>query len=441
VPDTSTAGLSRRIREVALDLGFDGVGLTRIRPSDHVAFYRSWIEAGRHGGMDWLARHDAVARRTDPCAAWPDLQTAIVLASAYRSPDDAAARSSIEDERRGGFARDPGPGPAAGIIARYARGRDYHTVLKARLLRLLRAIEEMTGHELPAARAYVDTGPLLERELARRAGLGWFGRNTMLIHPRRGSYFFIACLLVEIELAEDAPFEEDHCGTCNACVEACPTGALLGRDANGAPVMDARTCISYLTIEERGPIARDLRPLIGNRIFGCDICQEVCPWNEGRGSVARMAQRTTADSTLFARETPPAVQPLDRPDLVRLMSMDEEAWDAFSRGTAVRRAKRAGFLRNVAIALGNSRDPAAVPALVAALHDGEPLVRGHAAWALGEIGTADGRKPLRTRLSIETDAFVRREVMAALEILEGRELSSPSARRTSGADATEFPGG
>ncbi|HUH12480.1 MAG TPA: tRNA epoxyqueuosine(34) reductase QueG, partial [Longimicrobiales bacterium] len=165
------------------------------------------------------------------------------------------------------------------MIARYARGRDYHKVVKKKLLELLRWLEGEVGRELPLARAYVDTGPVLERELARRAGLGWFGRSTMLIHPRRGSYFFLGSLLTELELEPSAPFEADHCGTCNACVEACPTGALLGRDASGAPVIDATRCISYLTIEQKGPIPPELRPLMGNRVYGCDICQEVCPWN------------------------------------------------------------------------------------------------------------------------------------------------------------------
>ena len=395
--ESSTTALTRSIREAALSLGFDAAGFTRIRPSDHGAFYQSWIEAGRHGGMDWLARPDAIAKRMDPTLARASLQTAIALVSAYRRADD-----------------EPGETASRGVIARYARGRDYHTVLKAKLLRLLRAIEELTGRELPAARAYVDTGPVLEREIARRAGLGWFGRNTMLIHPRRGSYFFIACLLVEIELAEDEPFENDHCGSCNACVEACPTGALLGRNADGAPVIDARTCISYLTIEERGPIPRQLRPLIGNRIFGCDICQEVCPWNEGRGSVTRPAARVTRDPTLFARETPRNVEPLDRPDLIGLMGMDEEQWDSFSRGTAVRRARRAGFLRNVAIALGNQGSPEAVPALTAALEDAEPLVRGHAAWALGRIAVTEARSALSARLAVESDESVREELRLAL---------------------------
>src|SRR5690606_5091260 len=344
-----------------------------------------WLAAGRHGEMHYLARPDAVERRLDPQAAWPELRSALVVAQHYDpgEADDAAAD------------------PARAVIARYARGRDYHKVIKPKLLSLLRWLEEELGRELPAARAYVDTGPVLERELARRAGLGWFGRNTMLIHPRRGSYFFIGTLLVEVELEPDAPFEEDRCGTCSACVDACPTGALLGRDANGAPVIDATRCISYLTIELRGPIPRELRPQIGNRVFGCDVCQEVCPWNSEKfvRIGVRGENRARAGARERAGDDPARPRPLNGSDsgsgsgqhasgtgagagtltgtgtelrLVDLMGMDEAAWDAFSRGSAIRRAKRAGFLRNVAVALGNWGAPEAVPALVRALEDPEP---------------------------------------------------------------------
>src|SRR5690606_16814557 len=227
--------------------------------------------------------------------------------------------------------------------------------MKKKLLELLTWIEGEVGRELPAARAYVDTGPVLERELARRAGFGWFGRNTMLIHPRSGSYFFIGTLLLELELEPDTPFEADRCGRCTACVTACPTGALLGRDATGAPVMDATRCISYLTIENRGPIPPELRPAIGNRIFGCDICQEVCPFN-------RKFSRPSSEPAFGPRgpdEPPAGVErsPSDgwhpgtaAPSLIDLMSMDESGWEAFSRGSALRRAGRAGFRRNVAVA-------------------------------------------------------------------------------------------
>jgi epoxyqueuosine reductase len=248
----------------------------------------------------------------------------------------------------------------------------------------------------------VDTAPVLERELAQRAGLGWFGRNTMLINPKRGSYFFLGVLLLELELDADQPFREEHCGTCQACVSACPTGALLGREQNGAPVIDARRCISYLTIEQRGAIPRELRALIGNRVFGCDICQEVCPWNGPKFVTLTKEPDFSPRSAMVS------------PSLVKLMGMTEEDWAEFSRGSAIRRARRDGFLRNVAVALGNWGSPEAVPPLVSALSDPSALVRGHAAWALGKIGSAEARAALTARLSIEFDGFVLEELRSAL---------------------------
>ncbi|MFW6205992.1 MAG: tRNA epoxyqueuosine(34) reductase QueG, partial [Gemmatimonadota bacterium] len=323
------ADLSSAIRDKAQSLGFEAAGIAPLRPSDHGALYRAWIDRGYHGTMRYLARKDAVEARLDPRERWPELRSAVVVghhysySGSYWYSEPGGAAFAAEDSSSGGAAfvgsggvvfaaedvgsgeavfAEPGgagfaaedassggaafvgPGgatfgePSNGVIARYARGRDYHRVVKKKLMALLRWLEDELGEELPVARAYVDTGPVLERELARRAGLGWFGRNTMLIDPRRGSYFFLGELLLPFELDYDEPFEADRCGTCRACLDACPTGALLGRDENGAPIMDATRCISYLTIENRGPIPEDLRPLMGNRVFGCDICQEACPF-------------------------------------------------------------------------------------------------------------------------------------------------------------------
>ena len=348
--------LTETLKARATELGFDAVGITAVAPSAHEVFYRDWIKAGRHGEMQYLAREDAVHRRANPASAWPQLRSAIVVALNYYSEDAGV-----------------GAGAGNGVIARYARGRDYHKVIKAKLLQLLGWLEQEVGTELPAARAYVDTGPVLERELAQRAGLGWFGRNTMLIDPRRGSYFFLGALLVEVDLEYDSPFTEDRCGSCQACVSACPTGALLGRDDSGAPRIDATRCISYLTIEHRGSIPVELRPLIGNRIFGCDICQEVCPWNSPKFVQLSGERDFSPRSHVTGRR------------LIDLMSMTESEWDDFSRGSAIRRAKRSGFLRNVATALGNTGDPSALPVLTNALADAEPLVREHAAWAIDRI--------------------------------------------------------
>jgi epoxyqueuosine reductase len=241
----------------------------------------------------------------------------------------------------------------------------------------------------------------------------------MLLHPRRGSYFFLGSLLLDIELTADAPFTTDHCGTCSSCVTACPTGALLGRDASGAPVMDATRCISYLTIEQRGPIPRELRPLIGNRVFGCDICQEVCPFTlkfSAPSSEPAFASRGPAEPPAGVERLPsdgwhPGTE---TPSLIDLMAMDESGWEAFSRGSPLRRAGRAGFRRNVAVALGNWRSPEAVPVLVEALQDAEPLVRAHAAWALGKVASPAASAALAERLGVEVESSVREELELAM---------------------------
>jgi epoxyqueuosine reductase len=374
--------LSDRIRARALALGFDSVGIAPVSPSEHAAHYARWIAAGRHGEMAYLAREDSIAKRADPGLVVPGARSAVVVTRGYAPPDDTLAEAN------------------EAAFARYARNDDYHELLKGRLI----ALQEWIDAELTpvGGRAYVDTGPVLERELAVRAGLGWFGRNTMLIQPGRGSYHFLGVVLLDVGLAYDAPFTRDHCGTCTRCLRGCPTGALLGRDANGAPVMDARRCISYLTIEQRGPIPRDLRPLIGNCVYGCDICQEVCPHNN-----PKFVQITTEEA-FWPR------QGVHGERLIELMGMDQTEFSRRFKNSPVKRTKRRGLLRNVAVALGNWGSPEAVPVLAAALTDEEPLIRGHAAWALGRIATTEAVDALRDRLGVEMDALVREELEDAL---------------------------
>jgi epoxyqueuosine reductase len=370
-PGLTPAQRSAALAAEARQLGFARVGVVRPQPSVHIDGLQRWLAQGFEGDMAWMARPDAVERRASGTAGWGDVASIVVVAHSYAQDDPEGV---------------PGD-PSLGVIARYARGRDYHKVVKKRLLALLRwtqAQADSWGVAPVDGRAYVDTGPLLERELAQRAGFGWFGRNTMLIDPQAGSYFFIGALLLNVELEPSEPFVADRCGTCHSCLDACPTGALLGRDEHGAPIMDARRCISYLTIEHRGSIAEELRPLIGNRIYGCDICQEVCPWNQ------RFAESESCDPA-YAPRGP------EKQSLIELLeiALDESSWDAFSRGSAMRRVGRAGFARNVCVAIGNwaatSPEAAAIVAEAArsvleqAAADPSEMVREHAAWALAHL--------------------------------------------------------
>lgn len=373
------AELARRIEGKARRLGFDLVGIIPATPPQTTDRYRAWLEKGYHGEMAYLARPEAIAGRGDLALLLPGVQSVVVVAANYYTHPLPAGLQS----------------PSRGIFAAYAWGDDYHAILVQRLRQLGAFVEAESGRAV-AWRAGVDTAPVLERELAARAGLGFIGKNTSLIHPRLGSWLFLGELLLTLPVGARRASPPAACGRCSRCLDACPTGALV------APyTLDARRCLSYLTIELKGPIPRELRPLMGNRVFGCDICQEVCPWN-------RRFARPTAE---------PAFQP--RPDgiaprLLELIALDDDGFRQRFQKSAVKRAKRSGLLRNVAVALGNWGDPAAVPALVQALHDTGPLVRGHAAWALGRIATPDARQALAQALPAEPDEWVRQEIRQAL---------------------------
>ncbi len=344
--------------------------------------------------MEYLARQDAVDRRLAPTQALPGARSIIVVALNYNLDDDGPVQE-----------------PARPVIARYARGTDYHKVFEEKLAELAGSLPELIGAEIRTL-CYVDYGPVLERDHAQRAGLGWIGKNTVLINPELGSYLFLGEILTDAELEADEPFVADRCGTCERCIVACPTGAIIGPRE-----LDARLCISYLTIELRGPIPRDLRPLIGNRVFGCDICQEVCPWNR------------------FVPETrEPRFRPRDDvvgPELIELMELTEERFRELYSDTPLERTRRRGFVRNVAVALGNWADPAAIPALERGLNDAEPLVRGHAAWALGRIGTGEARVALEARLEKEQDGWVIEEIESALAALSSLTEKAPVKLRES----------
>ena len=385
------AALERAIKEEARRLGFGLVGITTAEPAETGERYREWVEAGRAGDMSYMAREPE--RRQNPSAVMPGARSIVVVGMAYNTGELEAAERAEEDAAS--------PDVPHGRIARYALGDDYHDVMRERLNALLAWIRERRGPEV-RGRAYVDTGPLLERDLARRAGLGWFGKNTNLLNVRTGSYFFLGALLLDLPLAPDPPFGGDHCGTCTRCLDACPTGAFLG-----PYVLDARRCISYLTIELKGPIPRELRPLIGDWIYGCDICQEVCPWNRKAPLTDEPAFRARAGLTL--------------PELIPLLGMTQAEFSARFKGSPIKRAKRRGLLRNVAVALGNAGDRMAVPALTAALSDPEPLVRAHAAWALGRLGGEEAQAALQKAGETEADPAVCEELALALSEGEGRD--------------------
>jgi len=358
------------VRAEAAALGFSACGFAAAQPIARAAFLDGWLAAGFAGGMHYLERHPE--RRLTVAGILPTARTVISLAYPYTPPPPPPL-----DWRR----------TLRGRIAAYARGADYHQAIDDRLM----AFEQALARLFPGqqTRRYIDTGAVLEREWAMRAGLGWFGKNTMLLGTRAGSWFFLAELITEAALTPDAPTEE-HCGRCTRCLDACPTGAL----AEGL-IMDARRCIAYLTIEHRGAIPVALRAQLGPWIFGCDVCQEVCPWNEPP------AVTTAPDAGgLF-------------PFLPDLLRLDDSAFRRRFGGTSLARTRRRGLLRNAAVVLGNSGNPAAVPALTHALGDREPLIRQHAAWALGALGLPEAREALARRALREKHPVVMAEISSA----------------------------
>jgi epoxyqueuosine reductase len=359
-----------RIRAAAAELGFAGCGFAAVEPLPRRRLLRDWLAEGRAGDMVYLRRR--FHTRLDPRVLFPWARAVVSLIYPYAPPP--APPPSWRAELRG-------------RVAAYALGADYHQTVGGRLRRLAGVIVGLG----PGVRAhpYVDTGPVLEREWARRGGLGWVGRNTMLLDGRHGSWFFLAEIFTSLPLPTDAPAEE-RCGTCRRCLDACPTGAL-GEDLS----IDPRVCIAYLTIEHRGPIPPPLRPRLANWIFGCDVCQEVCPWNEGAGD--------------------PRATDLLYPRLAEVLALDETGFRNRYGHTAISRAKRSGLARNAAVALGNSDNRDAVAPLAAALReDRDAIVRAHSAWALGRLAGPSASAALERARTTEPDAGVRSEIAAAL---------------------------
>jgi len=343
---TSPKDLKERVKNKASQLGFILTGVTLPEPPPHYSTFENWLAQGYHGTMDYLATERSRTRRTDPREIFPECKSILVLATPYPSPN-GRRMSEAQGE---------------GKIASYAQGKDYHDILPARMKELVQFIEEQVGGSVKS-RHYTDTGPILERDLAQSAGIGWIGKNTCLINPKVGSYFFISEILLDLELEPDSPFTTDHCGTCTRCILACPTNCILPDRT-----LDATKCISYLTIELKDDIPVEIRNKMGTWIFGCDICQMVCPWN-------RFAPQ--GDSA-FKNIHPPHT-------LTQELSLTPQAFNGRFKGTPVKRAKRRGYLRNIAVALGNIGEVHHLPVLQYALNDDEPMIREHAQWAINKI--------------------------------------------------------
>jgi epoxyqueuosine reductase len=365
--------LTTALKGEAVRLGFDLAGACPAVTPAGAARLGEWLAAGYAGEMDYLQGRAGAYEH--PRHVLDGVRSLLVLAMNYRTAEPAAASAG------------------QGRVSRYAWGQDYHDLVHERLKSLAGFLRE----RVPEARVrgVIDTAPLLEREFAQRAGLGWIGKNTLVLNRKLGSWFFLAVLLTDAELEYDQPHEADHCGTCRACLDACPTGAFVD-----AYVLDSRRCISYLTIEHRSPVPEELRTGLGEWLFGCDVCQDVCPWNR-QAPVQPLAE----------------LQPLadaNPVDLAELFDLDEAAFRRRFRHSPLWRPKRRGLLRNAALALGNRPTAGGLAALARGLEDAEPLVRGASAWALGRYASEEARQKLRARQARETNVVVLGEIVAAL---------------------------
>ncbi|WP_085962815.1 tRNA epoxyqueuosine(34) reductase QueG [Bradyrhizobium sp. ORS 285] len=369
-PDALKAALAAE----ALKLGFDCIGITApVVSPERIAAFERFLAEGQHGDMDWLAREPT--RRTDPKTLWRDVRSVIMLGVNYGPDEDP--RAILAQRSRA-------------AISVYARGDDYHDVIKKNLKALARWLVANTGGDV---KVFVDTAAVMEKPLAEAAGLGWQGKHTNLVSRGFGSWLFLGAIYTTLELPADAP-ERDHCGSCRACLDSCPTAAFPTPYS-----LDARRCISYLTIENKGPIPREFRKAMGNRIYGCDDCLAACPWN-------KFAQEGR-EAKLAARDA------LRAPDLGELAHLDDAAFRALFTKSPVKRIGRDRFLRNVLIAIGNSGDAALIPAAERLTADPNPLVRGAAAWALGELLDPQGfTKFAEVALATEADDSVRSEWQA-----------------------------
>ena len=377
----SSSRLTPALKEKAALLGFNRVGVIEAGAARRLDAYLRWLAGGMHGEMGYMARPDRVARRRDPGVILPGVRSVVVVGLDYFTAE--LPRHIAADPSRGRFSN-------------YAWRLDYHDVMTPRLEALAAWLREQPDAGGVSSRAYVDTGAILERDHGEGAGLGFTGKNTLLIDPRRGSWFFLGVLLTTAPLDYDPPVEPPRngpsCGSCTRCLVACPTSAFPD-----PYVLDARRCISYLTIELKGWIPDEFRPLMGNWVYGCDVCQEVCPFN-------RFA-RPTGETAFYPVDWDSAAPPL-----LDLLSLDEDSFHQRFADSPIRRIKRGRLVRNACVAAGNWGDPAAVPLLARLLADADPLVRGHAGWALHRIGGEPARAALVAALAVETNDEARREL-------------------------------
>jgi epoxyqueuosine reductase len=374
--------ITQIVKRMAHELGFQLVGITSNDPPAHMDVYSEWISNNRHAEMAYLETERAIERRRDPRKILPECKSILVLGINYR-PEGNPNKSSKH-----------------GKVATYALGDDYHGLIESRLKELVLFIEVRIGNTFPY-RIYSDTGPLLEREFAQRAGLGWIGKNTCLINPTRGSYFLIGEILLGIELDPDEPFMMDYCGSCTRCVESCPTACILPNRT-----IDSGRCISYLTIEKRGNIPEELRNTIDDWVFGCDVCQDVCPWN------LRFA-RPTSVKAFHPRKF------LNQPRLLKILNLSEASYKQKLHGSSLKRPKLNGLLRNAAVAAGNTKSPEYIRVLAKILTEHpDPIVRSHCAWALGQFKDPENVKILRDALESEDHSETRNEIVSALDFLQ-----------------------
>jgi epoxyqueuosine reductase len=372
--------LNQQIKQKAMELGFDIVGITDASDPIYFQKFEQWIKDEHHGEMAYLSNERSLSHRADLQKVLPGCKSIVVLIKKINP--------SVMEEQKDKY---------TGRVASYAWNLDYHDTFLPLIKELAEEIEILAGNPVNH-RYYTDTGPILERELAARAGLGWIGRNSMLINPLIGSFFLISEILLDMHLIPDSGFEHDLCGTCTRCISACPTNCILPNRT-----IDAKRCLSYLTIELKTEIPHELRSLLNEWIFGCDICQQVCPWNQRNA-------KPIEDETFNPRSGVPA------PDLLAELKLDPVGFNKKFKGSPVKRTKRRGYLRNIITYLGNTGLKELTPRMTSLLiNEDEPLIRQHTAWALGQIGGDEAITHLQQALSAEKDQKVLEEINSAIE--------------------------